>query len=126
MEQYPILVGLISSRLIGGITTNLLCSCFEAWLITEHRQRGFAEDELEVILRDSGIVSNSAAILSGFMAHYLASMQGPKGPFQGAVATTFLALILIISLWSENYGNSRAQTSTFYGHVCKYGKLEMI
>jgi len=117
MEQYPILVGLVLSRVIGGITTNLLCSCFETWLITEHRQRGFAEDKLEVILRDSGIVSNSAAILSGFMAHILASTLGPVGPFQGAVASTFGALILVACLWSENYGDSGTQSTTIYGHV---------
>ena len=123
MEQYPILVGLVLSRVIGGITTNLLCSCFETWLITEHRQRGFAEDKLEVILRDSGIVSNSAAILSGFMAHILASTLGPVGPFQGAVASTFGALILVACLWSENYGDSGTQSTTIYGHVCKSRKV---
>lgn len=121
MEQYPVLAGLVLSRVIGGITTNLLCSCFETWLITEHRKRGFEEQKLEVILRDSGIVSNSAAILSGFMAHFLASTLGPVGPFQGAVATTFVALILVASLWTENYGNCGVGVSSIHGHVlCAY------
>ncbi len=82
MEQYPIPAGLVFSRIIGGITTNLHNSCFEAWLATEHRKRGFSEDKLEIILRDSGVCSNSAAILSGFLAHALASAFGPVGPFQ--------------------------------------------
>ena len=120
MEQYPILTGLVLSRVIGGITTNLLCTCFETWLITEHRKRGFEEKKLEIILRDSGIVSNSSAILSGFMAHFLASTLGPVGPFQGAVATTFFALILVSSLWSENYGDCGTKSSTVYGHMCEY------
>jgi hypothetical protein len=119
MEQYPILVGLVLSRIIGGVTTNLLCSCFETWLITEHRERGFSEGKLEVILRDSGIVSNSAAILSGVMAHILASTFGPVGPFQGAVATTFVALLLVGGLWTENYGDSGMKTTSIIGHVCK-------
>jgi len=120
MEQYLIHLGLVLCRIIGGITTNLKCSCFETWLITEHRKRGFEEQELEVILRDSGIVSNSAAILSGFIAHFLASTLGPVGPFQGAVATTFFALALVAVLWSENYGDSGAQASTVHGHMSKF------
>ena len=125
MEQYPILLGLVLSRIIGGVTTNLLCSCFETWLITEHRERGFSEGKLEVILRDSGIVSNSAAILSGVMAHILASTLGPVGPFQGAVATTFVALLLVAGLWTENYGDSGMKTTSIIGHVCKF-PFEMI
>ncbi len=117
MEQYPILVGLVFSRIIGGITTNLLCSCFETWLVTEHRKRGFSEDKLEVILRDSGVVSNSAAILSGFLAHSLASAFGPVGPFQGAVTTTFIALVLVASLWTENYGDSGEIVLSFREHI---------
>jgi len=117
MEQYPILIGLVMSRVIGGITTNLLCSCFETWLVTEHRSRGFSEEKLEIILRDSGIVSNSAAILSGFLAHCLASALGPVGPFQGAVTTTFFALILVASLWTENYGDAGGVVLSFHGHI---------
>ncbi len=117
LEQHPILIGLVSSRIIGGITTNLLCSCFETWLVTEHRKRGFSEDKLEIILRDSGVVSNSAAILSGFLAHALASAFGPVGPFQGAVITTFIAFVLVASLWTENYGDSGEVVLSFRGHI---------
>ena len=120
MEQYPILIGLVMSRVIGGITTNLLCSCFETWLVTEHRSRGFSEEKLEIILRDSGIVSNSAAILSGFLAHCLASALGPVGPFQGAMTTTFFALILVASLWTENYGDAGGVVLSFHGHIGKW------
>ena len=37
LEQYDILTGLIISRVVGGITTNLLFTVFESWLVTEHR-----------------------------------------------------------------------------------------
>ena len=37
LEQYPFLSGLLISRMVGGITTNLLSSVFEAWLDTEFR-----------------------------------------------------------------------------------------
>lgn len=118
MEQYPLFIGLIASRVIGGITTNLLFSVFESWLVTEHRKRGFEEDKLEVILRDSTIVSNSAAIVSGYIAHSLASVLGPVGPFEGAVTFTWVALLLVGLLWTENYGsNSTDATTSFRGHM---------
>jgi len=39
LEQYPFLAGLLVSRMVGGITTNLLSSVFETWLDTEFRNR---------------------------------------------------------------------------------------
>ena len=72
LEQYPFLTGLIVSRMIGGFTTNLLSSVFETWLDTEYRRRGFQKEKYEIIMRDSVIVSNMAAICSGYLAHILA------------------------------------------------------
>ena len=104
LEQYPILAGLIISRMVGGFTTNLLSTVFEAWLDTEYRRQGLAPDKYEIIMRDSVIVSNTAAILSGFIAHALSERYGAVGPFQGAVTCTAIALTVIALVWNENYG----------------------
>lgn len=105
LEQYPVLAGLIISRMVGGITTNLLSTVFDTWLDTEYRRRGIRkEGGYEIIMRDSVIVSNLAAIGSGYLAHTLAEAYGPKGPFEGAVTCTSIALIVIMFMWSENYG----------------------
>lgn len=104
LELFPAIYGLIASRMIGGITTNLLFSVFESWLVCEHRNRGFEDDKLEIILRDSTIVSNAAAILSGYIAHCLAEVYGNGGPFRGAVGCTFFACMVVFFLWNENFG----------------------
>lgn len=104
LEQYPFLAGLIVSRMVGGVTTNLLSSVFETWLDTEYRKQGLDENKYEIIMRDSVIVSNTAAIASGYLAHILAESMGPVGPFQGAVTCTAVALVVVMLLWSENYG----------------------
>jgi len=119
LELFPIFAGLIASRVIGGITTNLLFSVFESWLVSEHRSRGFGEEKLETILRDSTIVSNSAAILSGYLAHCLATNFGAVGPFQGAVVLTCVALILVWAMWTENYGtgNCSSDHTTWKGNM---------
>jgi MFS family permease len=122
LELFPIFTGLIVSRMIGGITTNLLFSVFESWLVSEHRSRGFEEEKLEVILRDSTIVSNSAAIFSGYLAHCLAANLGAVGPFQGAVVLTCVALILVWGMWTENYGtgSDSSELTTWRGNMGKY------
>ena len=104
LEQYPNLYGLIFCRMVGGFTTNLLSSVFETWLDTEYRRRGFAKEKYEIIMRDSVIVSNLAAIFSGYLSHILASQYGTVGPFQGAVTCTTIALIVVCFIWTENYG----------------------
>ncbi|KAL3915823.1 MAG: hypothetical protein SGILL_005464, partial [Bacillariaceae sp.] len=72
LEQYPFLAGLITSRVIGGITTNLLNVVFEAWVDTESRIKCLQKEQYEILMRDSVIVSNLAAIASGFLSHHLA------------------------------------------------------
>ena len=104
LEQYQWLPGLIISRMVGGITTNLLSTVFDAWLDTEYRRRGLAKEGYEIIMRDSVIVSNLAAIGSGYLAHVLAERFGPVGPFEGAVTFTTIALIVVMFVWTENYG----------------------
>jgi len=118
LEQYECLTGLILARIVGGITTNLLFTVFESWLVTEHRKKGFSEEKLEIIMRDSVISSNISAIASGYLAHQLAHYLGAVGPFEGAVFFTFIALVLVTSQWTENYGSDSTEIKT----VGKYMK----
>lgn len=126
LEQFPFLSGLIVSRVVGGVTTNLLSTVFEAWLDTEYRNRGFAQEEYETLMRDSVVVSNLAAIASGYLAHILAEAFGPVGPFEGAVSCTAIAFVVIAFLWTENYGkagnrsknaNNKTDTNAANDHV---------
>merc|ERR1712157_307729 len=104
MEQYKCLLGLLLSRIIGGMTTNLLFTVFESWVLSEHRKKGFPDESFDIILRDSVIAANISSIASGVIAHYLAESRGAVGPFQGAVCSTALALFLVSYFWDENYG----------------------
>lgn len=129
IEQYPYLSFLIASRVIGGLTTNLLHCVFETWLDCEFRKkkdlqlrqtRDHEEREAihkayqhayEILMRDAVIISNSAAICSGFLSHVLAQLSGPVGPFRGAVFCTAVALVVVASLWTENYGGGHSDES---------------
>jgi MFS family permease len=112
LEQYPLLAGLIVSRMVSGVTNNLLSCVFESWLDTEYRRLGFDEDKFELIMRDSVVLSNLAAIGSGYLSHILAERYGPVGPFQGAVAFTTLALVVVMGVWAENFGSHQNAVKT--------------
>jgi hypothetical protein len=117
LEQYPVLAGLIVSRMVGGITTNLLSSVFETWLDTEYRRRGFDKEKYEIVMRDSVVVSNLAAIGSGYLAHQLAERLGPVGPFEGAVTCTAVALVVVAAMWTENYGSAEPGVKSVVGYL---------
>merc|ERR1712232_637588 len=94
---------LLLGRVLGGISTNLLFSAFESWMTTEHRKRGFPEEWLSRTYSAASIGNGAMAILAGVVAQVLEDQFGHIGPFQGAIALTFLALVLVL-YWEENYG----------------------
>jgi MFS transporter, MFS domain-containing protein family, molybdate-anion transporter len=108
--------------MVGGITTNLLSSVFETWLDTEYRKRGFDEEKYEIIMRDSVVISNLAAIGSGYLAHHLAERLGPVGPFEGAVTCTAVALAVVAAVWTENYGSTEPGIKSTFQYLA--GALE--
>ena len=129
LEQFPYFLCLIASRMMSGFTANLLQCVFETWLDSEFRkqkdlqlaQQHFDSPEehgifdeacqhaYELLMRDSVIVSNAAAIGSGFLSHILSDLSGPVGPFRGAVVCTIAALVVVVGLWTEKYGGSRGR-----------------
>jgi hypothetical protein len=52
------------------------------------------------------IGNGATAILAGVIAQVLEDSLGHIGPFQGAIALTVFALVLILR-WEENYGESK-------------------
>jgi MFS family permease len=106
LEHYDNFAILIVGRILGGISTNLLFSAFESWMTTEHRHKGFPEEWLSRTYSMCSIGNGTMAILAGIVAQVLEDLFGQIGPFQGAVALTILALILILR-WDENYGEDR-------------------
>ncbi|GFH60603.1 DUF791-domain-containing protein [Chaetoceros tenuissimus] len=106
LEHYSDFTTLIIGRILGGISTNLLFSAFESWMTTQHRYLGFPESWLQTTYSEMSIGNGTMAILAGIVAQLLEDKFGHIGPFQGAVALTALALVLILG-WEENYGEAK-------------------
>lgn len=103
LEHFDDFPTLILGRVLGGISTNLLFSAFESWMTTEHRKKGFPESWLQKTYSEASIGNGTMAVLAGIVAQVLEDNLGHIGPFQGAVALTVVALLLILG-WEENYG----------------------
>ena len=59
------------------------------------------------IMLQASIANGVMAVLAGIVAQVLEDNLGHIGPFQGAIALTILAMILILQ-WEENYGEQHA------------------
>lgn len=59
----------------------------------------------------ASIGNGVTAILAGIVSQVLEDSFGHIGPFQGAIALTILALLMILS-WEENYGDAENHEDT--------------
>lgn len=98
LEHVPNFYTLFLSRILGGMSTSLLCSVFESRMVSAHRQRGFPEEWLSQTFGLASASSGFAAILAGVLAQIACDWRGDIGPFQAAIALTCLALVLILLL----------------------------
>lgn len=101
-NNFPLL---LAGRVLGGVSTSLLFSAFETWMVSEHRKRGFPEGWLADTFGTASFINGLSAIIAGICAQLVADRLGEIGPFQAAIALTVLALFFVV-FWEENYGSS--------------------
>jgi len=102
-NNFPLLM---LGRVLGGVSTSLLFSAFESWMVSEHRKKGFPEEWLADTFSTASFLNGSCAIFSGFLAQLVCDQLGEIGPFQAAIAFTALALVFV-AFWEENYGGDK-------------------
>ncbi|GMI95343.1 hypothetical protein like AT1G64650 [Hibiscus trionum] len=103
--QYKVLM---LGRVLGGIATSLLFSAFESWLVAEHNKRGFDQQWLSITFAKAIFLGNGLmAILSGLFGNVLVDSLklGPVAPFDAASCFLVIGMIIILSTWTENYGD---------------------
>jgi len=109
---YVLLVG----RLLSGVATSLLFSVFEAWMVCEHNQRGFASQLLTRTFSLAVFGNGIVAILAGVVASFAVMKLGFVSPFIISMFTLIISTIYIYYFWGENFGNSEMVVSKiFYG-----------
>ncbi|GJN81499.1 hypothetical protein PLIIFM63780_005033 [Purpureocillium lilacinum] len=102
---------LLLGRVLGGISTTLLFSVFETWLIAEFHRPGADRSgiTLDKIFGRMTLVSSTVAIVSGVAGDALVEATGTRiWPFAASSLSSMVAGFLILVLWRENYGNPPA------------------
>ncbi|TVY26148.1 Molybdate-anion transporter [Lachnellula hyalina] len=99
---------LFAGRILGGLSTTLLWSVIESWMVTEfHRQHLEEAGSLSDIFGIMTTLNGAVAILAGLFAQTIADVTKTQAaPFMAAVVLLILAFGFISSRWSENYGDS--------------------
>ncbi|TDZ30305.1 Molybdate-anion transporter [Colletotrichum spinosum] len=114
------LIVLFIGRLCGGISTTLLYSVFEAWLITEYHQRGLSRTKLKLsdIFGYMTTISSVVAIVSGIVGDVLVNWLGGRvWPFMASAVCATLAMLLILKSWTENYGTKQGSQHNSFSDV---------
>lgn len=93
---------LFVGRLCGGVSTTLLFSVFEAWMITEYHSRGLAASELKLssVFGYMTTLSCVVAIVSGVVGDMLVSYMGGRvWPFVASIVCSLAAAWCIMRTW---------------------------
>jgi len=118
---------LMVGRILGGISTSLLFSVFDSWLVSESQREGFDGEQLGNTFSLAYFGSSLAAIAAGQfgeIAANIAPLTGVGGgmyyggyiaPFDLANVVLVLCMLYISNRWSENYGKSDGQTGSNFG-----------
>jgi len=101
----PNLYVLLLGRVLSGISTSLLFSCFEAWLIYEHNSKGFASSLLSNTLTWASFLNGFTAIISGLIGNVVVSLFNYASPYGFAIVIFAISAYYIKFNWEENYGN---------------------
>jgi len=105
-------------RVTGGIATSLLCSVFDAWMVSEHNRRDVDPELLSNTFALAVLGNGAVAIIAGEVGEAAAEAHSlqrvfPDGsfhyggyttPFDVAILVSMLCLIFLVFLWSENFG----------------------
>lgn len=106
---------LLLGRLTGGVSTSLLFSVFEAWMVSEHNSRGFKSDLLSSTFSWATFLNGMVAIGSGVVAEYVVGRYGNVAPFMTAIGFLMTAFCVVFLTWKENYGSEGNTESSVMG-----------
>mmetsp|Transcript_62477 Transcript_62477/g.141258 ORF Transcript_62477/g.141258 Transcript_62477/m.141258 type:complete len:502 (+) Transcript_62477:100-1605(+) len=118
LEHFPNFWLLILGRVMGGISTSLLFSAFESWMVTEHRKRGFPEEWLATTHGLCSTGNGLVAVLAGVVAQLASDAWGDIGPFRLAVMLSGLCLLVVVT-WPENHGTQDTAEASAYSLAVK-------
>lgn len=120
-KHYSNFYVLFIGRILGGIAYSILFAAFEAWMVDEHRRRGYHPSLLAATFSRAQFGNGVVAIVSGQVAGYAARAYGKVSPFDLSIVTLTILAVLLFTTCRENYGD--ANTSLGVGFVRAFHTL---
>ncbi|KAJ7635045.1 hypothetical protein FB45DRAFT_830610 [Roridomyces roridus] len=101
----PLLPVLLVGRVLGGISTSILFSAFESWLISASNAHGLPQSDLSTIMGRATLLNGLVAAGAGVFSNQLVGFTGSfASPFIASGVLLVLAGVVIRATWVENYG----------------------
>jgi len=110
-KLFPSFTILLAGRILAGISTSLLFSSFESWMVYEHFKRGYSEEKLSSTFSIATIGNGLVAIVAGLIASFASDRWGYVAPFMVALLFLIFATLIVIFTWRENYGDANINVS---------------
>lgn len=95
---------LMLGRFLSGISTSLLFSVFESWMVCEHNKQGFDSALLGETFSYATLGNGLVAVVAGLIANFAADKFGFVAPFVVAMMPLSIVAFLVFFTWNENYG----------------------
>ncbi|KAG7094958.1 hypothetical protein E1B28_005759 [Marasmius oreades] len=119
----PSLPALLLGRVFGGISTSILFSAFESWVVSASNSLALPQSDLSLILGratlTNGFVATGAGVLSNQLVGFTNSF---ASPFVGSGGLLILAYAVIRGTWTENYGSSEGNASADLFQINRLGQ----
>ena len=104
-EYWTLMLG----RFLSGVSTSLLFSVFESWMVCEHKRQGFDEALIGDTFSYATFGNGLVAVIAGLVANSAAESSGYVAPFVVAILPLGIVAFVISCSWSENYGNQQSK-----------------
>ncbi|KAK4219898.1 hypothetical protein QBC37DRAFT_408762 [Rhypophila decipiens] len=102
---------LVLGRVLGGLSTSLLFSVFESWMVADFEARGLGNN-LSGMFGTMSMVNSLVAIASGVVSEWLVGISGTKkAPFMASVVVLAVAFGVIALSWNEYYGSTATEAN---------------
>ncbi|KAJ7275665.1 hypothetical protein C8J57DRAFT_1177338 [Mycena rebaudengoi] len=103
----PFLPTLLLGRVLGGASTSILFSAFEAWLISAAGAHALPQADLSALMGRATLVNGLVATGAGVLSNQLVSFSGSFGaPFVASGMLLVLGWAVIRGTWAENFGGT--------------------
>ena len=101
----PSIPVLFFGRLLGGISTSILFSAFETWLISSATTAGLPSADLSTIMGRATLLNGFVATAAGVISnHLVGATNNLASPFIASGLVLLIGWVVIRVTWSENYG----------------------